>query len=69
MGIYYKTHEIDYEKTLGSLGIGDEVTIPLSKNAIENVRTQVSKIARRKLPDMVFSVSKSKDGSVIRRTA
>ena len=69
MGIYYKTHEIDYEKTLGSLNIGEEVTIPLSKNAIENVRTQVSKIARKKLPDMVFTVSKSKDGSVIRRTS
>ena len=69
MGIYYKTHEIDYEKTLGSLSIGEEVTIPLSKNAIENVRTQVSKIVSRKLPDMAFTVNKSKDGSVIRRTA
>jgi hypothetical protein len=69
MGIYYKTREIDYEKTLGSLSVGEAVTIPTSKNAIENLRAQVSKIAKKLPNGMVFSVSKERDGAVIRRTA
>ena len=68
MKIHYKEREIDYEKTMGSLSIGELVVIPISSNSIENIRAQVHKVSKR-LPDMTFSVHKTINGASITRTA
>lgn len=68
MKIHYKEREIDYEKTMGSLSIGELVVIPISSNSIENIRAQVYKVSKR-LPDMTFSVHKTINGASITRKA
>ena len=68
MGIHYKEREIDYEKTLGSLQVNENVVIPTSNRDIANIRAQVVKIVAKKLTSMVFTVNKSINGAVITRT-
>ena len=65
--ICYKEREIDYEKTMGSLTVGEAIAIPVSSLDISNVRAQVHKISK-KLPEMRFSVHKTINGAAITRT-
>jgi len=66
MGIHYKEKEIDYEKTMGDLKVGEYVVIPYSYNDIANIRAQVNKISK-KLEGMVFKVNKTINGARILR--
>ncbi len=68
MGIFYKPAEIDYEKTLKGLNVGESVTVSLSTGDIANLRTRICKIAKR-LPAMTFSVNKREDGALIKRVS
>ena len=65
--IYYKTKEIDYERTLGELDIDQQVIIPTSDRDIENIRAQVSRVAKRFPEERRFTVNKSINGAIIRR--
>lgn len=69
MKIYYKTKEIDYVKTLGELTPGEQIIISTADYDLENIRTSVSRVARRFTGDRLFTVNKSPEGAVITRTA
>ena len=69
MKIYYKTKEIDYVKTLGELTLGEQIVISTADYDLENIRTSVSRVARRFTGDRLFTVNKSPEGAVITRTA
>ena len=68
MKIYYKAREIDYDKTLGSLEVGQDVVIPSSSLDISNIRSQVSKVIKRLETPMTFQVNKTINGAKITRT-
>ena len=69
MKIYYKTKEIDYEKTLGELSPGEYVIIPTSDRDLANIRVNVSRALRRMNEGVSFTVNKSINGAIIRRIA
>jgi len=58
---------VDYEKTLGSLGVGDYVKVPTSAQDISAIRTAVHKAAK-KIPDASFVVNKTVNGARITRS-
>lgn len=59
---------VDYEKTLGALGIEDYVVVPSSSQDISAIRTAVYKAAK-KIPDAKFVVNKTINGARIQRSA
>ena len=67
MKIYYKTKEIDYEKTLRSLSVGEYVVIPTSSQDIANIRAQVSKVTKKLPAEMSFVVNKTINGERVQR--
>ena len=69
MRIYYKKREIDYEKTLGELGLGEQFTVSTYDKDLANVRVAVARASKSFQDGRTFSVNKSINGAVIRRTA
>ena len=65
--IYYKTKEIDYERTMGELDRKEFVIIPTADRDIENIRANVSRAAKRLPDDRVFRVNKTINGARIQR--
>jgi hypothetical protein len=69
MKIYYKKREIDYERTLGELGPGEQVTVSTYDKDLANLRVAVMRAAKSFQDGRTFSVNKSINGAVISRTA
>lgn len=59
---------VDYEKTLGGLGVEDYVIVPTSSQDISAIRTAVCKAAK-KLNGASFVVNKTVNGARIQRSA
>lgn len=68
MGIHYKEREIDYDKTLDGMAVGECIVIPMSANDISPLRTRVCKFSQ-KSPGRTFEVHKTLNGASITRTA
>ncbi len=71
MKIIYKKREIDYEKTLGQLGLRAEdnhVCISTYDKDLANIRVAVMRAAKSFTDGRAFSVNKSINGAVITRT-
>lgn len=68
MKIYYKTKEIDYERTLGNLNQGEMVMIPTADRDLANIRVNVARVAKRLPEDRQFEVHKTINGASITRT-
>ena len=69
MKIYYKKREIDYVRTLGELGPGEQFVVSTYDKDLANVRVAVMRAAKSFQDGRTFSVNKSINGAVIRRTA
>lgn len=59
---------VDYEKTLGGLGVEDYVIVPTSTQDISAIRSAVCKAAK-KLNGASFVVNKTINGARIQRSA
>ena len=59
---------VDYEKTLGGLGVEDYVIVPTSTQDISAIRSAVCKAAK-KLNGACFVVNKTVNGARILRSA
>lgn len=73
MKIIYKKRQIDFERTLGQLGLKSEdnhIVVPASyENDIANIRVAVMRAAQSLGEGRTFTVNKSINGAVITRTA
>ena len=66
--IYYKTKEIDYERTLGELNKNEYVIIPTADRDLANIRVYVSRAAKSLPGERTFRVNKTINGAMIKRS-